>query len=218
MLGNKNAIETSTDVPIVAAFFEVIHVRGIAAYQNHPLEVGNDLPLSANIRLAEGAQVKLRGKDGESLVLSKPGLYVLDALLAAEKLRLMEQNISEQQAPQLEQQATITNENITAEEATPPAFFKVLAVRGEASMDGRQVKPGWLVYPGHQIEVKEGGYIGLSFPDGRTLNLEKTGTYRYAQLKAMLRDPEKEDRNLIEDVMEKSNRRVKSWMKKVGGG
>jgi hypothetical protein len=182
--------------------------------------LGDDLPLSANIRLAEGAQIRLLGEGGESLILSKPGLYALEALLASEKLRQIEQSIRrEEQNPQpAEQQVVIADENAGAEETNATAFFKVLAVRGKAAMDGRQIKPGWLVYPGHQVEVKEGGYIGLSFPDGRTLNLEEPGIYRYAQLKAMLRDPEKEDRNLIEDVMQKSNRRVKGWMKKIGGG
>lgn len=216
MLGSKAQPRAPTSPP----FFEVIHVKGIAAYQNRPLVLGDDLPLSANIRLAEGAQIRLLGEGGESLILSKSGLYALEALLANEKLRQIEQSIrSEEQTPQpAEQQVVIADENAGAEEANAAAFFKVLAVRGKAAMDGRQVKPGWLVYPGHQIEVEEEGYVGLSFPDGRTLNLEEPGTYRYAQLKAMLRDPEKEDRNLIEDVMQKSNRRVKGWMKKIGGG
>jgi len=75
---------------------------------------------------------------------------------------------------------------VTALMAIPAAAqFKVLAVRGAASLKGQQtIKIGQQLTTKDELKLGKDGYIGLSHKNGKAVELSKSGTYKVKDLDA----------------------------------
>lgn len=56
-------------------------------------------------------------------------------------------------------------------------LFKVVAAKGENKVAKITLKVGSILQKGEQIIVAEGGYLGLAHHDGKTIEIDKSGTY-----------------------------------------